>query len=268
MLSPACWPCAMAKIKGNHLKKPLTCLSLEHLSQKLKQRQHCRAESRTQATIHTCARKHQPSRLLQQPESQASVPLTVRSAEHPSCSHHPAQRVDDHTGCWLRAKLAGASSGETRLTQAFSRMWQILTNTNMPCVVPTGQIPGDNTSQKSPEGAEMMAQPVKAPAVKPETCTPSPRPTRWKEKTNSHRQPSDLHVSVTCTHTDTQTNKFENVINIFYISKYKGKRGLRRILFQAVICTHAQKTLSAAFSFLILSRHKNTQLTSAKRKPS
>lgn len=158
----------LAKIKGNHFKKPLTCLSLGHLSQKLKRRQHCRAESRTQATIHDCARKHQPSRLLQSPKPQASVPLTVRSAEHLSCSHHPAQRVNDHTGCWLRAKLAGASSGETRLMQAFSRMWQSLTNTNMPCMVPTGQNPGDNTSQKSPEGAEMMAQPGKAPAAKPE----------------------------------------------------------------------------------------------------
>lgn len=70
--------------------------------------------------------------------------------------------------------------------QAFGRMWQILTNTNMPCVVPTGQNPGDNTNQESPEEAEMIAQPVKAPAAKPEHLCSTPQ------------TPTDIPLTSTC----------------------------------------------------------------------
>lgn len=45
----------------------------------------------------------------------------------------------------------------------------------MPYVVPTGQNTGDNTKQKSPEGVEVMAQPVTSPAAKPEDLCSTPQ---------------------------------------------------------------------------------------------
>lgn len=49
-------------------------------------------------------------------------PAASRAAEHPNLFNQPAQSTSDHTGCWLRAKLPRAGSGEMLLVRAFVRM--------------------------------------------------------------------------------------------------------------------------------------------------